>query len=53
VAIDLIRCAKLARDRGAAGPIEPVAACFCKHPPRQTTDDLAFSELEQFLADVS
>ncbi|MDT9601091.1 inositol-3-phosphate synthase, partial [Sphingosinicella rhizophila] len=29
VAIDMIRCAKLARDRGLAGPIHPAAAYFC------------------------
>jgi myo-inositol-1-phosphate synthase len=52
VAIDLIRCARLARDRGSAGPIEPVSAYFCKHPPRQTTDDRAFAALEQFLAEA-
>ena len=49
VAIDLIRCAKLARDRGAAGPVEPAAAFFCKHPPRQFTDDEAFELLEAFI----
>jgi len=49
VAIDLIRCAKLARDRGLGGPIEPAAAFFCKHPPRQMPDDAAFAALEAFL----
>jgi len=49
VAIDLIRCAKLARDRGLGGPIHPAAACFCKHPPRQMADDLAFEALEAFI----
>lgn len=50
VAIDMIRCAKLARDRGLAGPIDPAAAWFCKHPPRQMTDDEAFAALEAFIA---
>jgi myo-inositol-1-phosphate synthase len=51
VAIDLIRCAKVASDRGLAGPIESPAAYFCKHPPRQCPDDEAFARLEAFLAD--
>ena len=50
VAIDMIRCAKLARDRGLAGPVEPAAAWFCKHPPRQWSDDEAWARLEAFIA---
>ena len=50
VAIDLIRCARLAKDRGLAGPIHPAASAFCKHPPRQVPDDRAFAELEQFIS---
>jgi myo-inositol-1-phosphate synthase len=50
VAIDMIRCAKLALDRGLAGPIEAPAAWFCKHPPRQFTDDEAHLRLEAFIA---
>jgi myo-inositol-1-phosphate synthase len=50
VAIDMIRCAKLARDRGMAGPITPAAAYFCKHPPEQMTDDEAHAALEVFIA---
>jgi myo-inositol-1-phosphate synthase len=49
VAIDLIRCARIARDRGLAGPIKPAAAYFCKHPPEQLPDDEAFAELERFI----
>jgi myo-inositol-1-phosphate synthase len=49
VAIDMIRCAKLAKDRGLGGPIHPASAYFCKHPPIQTTDDLAHEELEKFI----
>jgi myo-inositol-1-phosphate synthase len=49
VAIDMIRCAKLARDRGLAGPIHPAAAYFCKHPPEQMTDDAAYEALEAFI----
>lgn len=49
VAIDMIRCAKLARDRGLGGPIDVPAAYFCKHPPVQMTDDAAFAALNRFL----
>jgi len=49
VAIDLIRCARLAKDRGLGGPIHPAASAFCKHPPRQLPDDEAFVELERFI----
>jgi myo-inositol-1-phosphate synthase len=49
VAIDMIRCAKVARERGMAGPVYPAAAYFCKHPPRQFTDDEAYEQLEAFI----
>jgi myo-inositol-1-phosphate synthase len=49
VAIDLIRCARLAKDRGIAGPIHAAASAFCKHPPRQLPDDQAHAALEQFI----
>jgi myo-inositol-1-phosphate synthase len=49
VAIDLIRCARLAKDRGLGGPIHAAASAFCKHPPRQLPDDEAFTELERFI----
>ena len=49
VAIDMIRCAKLAKDRGAGGPILPASAWFCKHPPIQMTDDEAHEAVERFI----
>src|SRR5205085_10904320 len=49
VAIDMIRCAKLALDRGQGGAINAPAAYFCKHPPEQMTDDLAQSAVEEFI----
>jgi myo-inositol-1-phosphate synthase len=49
VAIDMIRCAKVAKERGMSGPIYPAAAYFCKHPPRQITDDEAYEDLERFI----
>ena len=50
VAIDMIRCAKIARDRGQGGVIDPASAYFCKHPRTQMTDDLAQVEVEKFIA---
>ena len=50
VAIDMIRCAKIASDRGLAGPVHPASAYFCKHPPIQMTDDLAQIAVEEFIA---
>jgi len=46
----MIRCAKIAKDRGLAGPIEAPAAWFCKHPPVQMTDDEAHALVEAFIA---
>jgi myo-inositol-1-phosphate synthase len=50
VAIDMIRCAKIAQDRGLAGPIDAASAYFCKHPRTQMTDDLAQQAVEDFIA---
>ena len=52
VAIDMIRCAAVARDRGLAGPVLAPAAYFCKHPPRQMTDDEAYEAVEAFIAEL-
>jgi myo-inositol-1-phosphate synthase len=49
VSIDAIRCAKLALDRGLAGPLWAPAAYFMKHPPRQLTDDEAYRRTEAFI----
>jgi myo-inositol-1-phosphate synthase len=49
VAIDMIRCAKLAKDRGLGGPIDAASAYFCKHPRIQMTDDLAAQAVEDFI----
>ncbi|RMD78533.1 MAG: inositol-3-phosphate synthase, partial [Gammaproteobacteria bacterium] len=37
VAIDAVRCAKLALDRGVAGVLHGPSSYFMKHPPRQVT----------------
>jgi myo-inositol-1-phosphate synthase len=49
VAIDSIRCAKLALDRGEGGVLAAPSAYFCKHPPQQLTDDEAFHMVENFI----
>ncbi|MEA1082665.1 MAG: inositol-3-phosphate synthase [Sphingomonas sp.] len=49
VAIDMIRCAAIAKDRGIAGVIDPASAYFCKHPRTQMTDDLAQIAVEEFI----
>src|SRR5439155_23569534 len=38
VVVDAIRCCKLARDAGMAGPLYPASAWCMKHPPRQMHD---------------
>jgi myo-inositol-1-phosphate synthase len=49
VTIDAIRCAKLALSRGQGGVLDGPSAYFCKHPPRQFTDDEAFQMIEHFI----
>ena len=49
VAIDSIRCAKMALDRGQGGILEGPSAYFCKHPPYQYTDEEAFRMTEDFI----
>ncbi len=48
-AIDAVRCAKLALDRGESGVLYAPAAYLCKHPPRQYTDDEAWRMTEAFI----
>ncbi len=50
VAIDSIRCCKLALDRGIGGPLTSPSAYFMKHPPQQMTDDEACKSTEEFIA---
>lgn len=49
VAIDAIRCAKLALTRRQGGILYAPSAYFCKHPPRQYTDDEAYRMTETFI----
>lgn len=48
VMIDMIRFAKLAKDRGMGGIIEPVCAYFAKHPPVQMHDAETKTMLDEF-----
>lgn len=50
VAIDAIRCAKLAMDRELAGPLLAVSAYCMKHPSEQMRDTDALQALEVFIA---
>jgi len=50
VAIDAIRCAKLAIERGRGGPLVSASAWLMKHPPRQFTDKVAQERIEEFIA---
>jgi myo-inositol-1-phosphate synthase len=50
VVIDAIRCAKLALDRGIAGPLLGPSAYFMKSPPKQYPDDVAHDMVEEFIA---
>jgi myo-inositol-1-phosphate synthase len=49
VAIDSIRCCKLALDRGKGGVLHSPSAYFSKHPAVQLTDDEAFQRVEEFI----
>ncbi len=49
VAIDAIRCCKLALDRGKGGVLHSASAYFSKHPAIQLTDDEAYQRVEEFI----
>jgi myo-inositol-1-phosphate synthase len=51
VIIDAVRCAKIAMDRGLAGPLEGPSAYFMKSPPVQYNDDIARQKVEDFISD--
>jgi myo-inositol-1-phosphate synthase len=50
VAVDAIRCCRIALDCRLAGPVEAVSAWTMKHPPRQMSDADALAGLQQFIA---
>jgi len=49
VAIDAIRCCKLALDRNIGGVLISPSSYFMKHPPKQFTDDEAYRLTEDFI----
>ena len=49
VAIDSIRCCKLALERGIGGVLDAPSSYLCKHPPRQFPDDLAYRMTNEFI----
>jgi myo-inositol-1-phosphate synthase len=49
VAIDAIRCVKIARDRGVSGALVSASAYLMKSPPIQYPDDMARIMLEEFV----
>jgi myo-inositol-1-phosphate synthase len=49
VAIDAIRCCKLALDRKKGGPLLSPSAYLMKHPPKQFADDEAYQMIEDFI----
>jgi myo-inositol-1-phosphate synthase len=53
VVIDAVRCAKIAMDRGMAGPVLAPSAYFMKTPPKQFKDELARQMTEDFIAGQS
>jgi myo-inositol-1-phosphate synthase len=49
IAIDAIRCAQLAFDRGEGGPLIYPSAYFMKHPPEQFGDEEAREKLDEWI----
>jgi len=50
VIIDAVRAAKIAKDRGLAGPVLSASSYFMKSPPVQFPDDQARDNVEKFIA---
>jgi myo-inositol-1-phosphate synthase len=49
IVIDAVRCCRLARDRGVAGPLIGPSAYFMKSPPVQFSDEAAREMVEEFI----
>ncbi|MCT7661318.1 inositol-3-phosphate synthase [Mycobacterium deserti] len=49
VIIDAVRAAKIAKDRGIGGPVWAASAYLMKSPPKQLPDDVARTQLEEFI----
>jgi len=50
VAIDAIRCVKIALDQNIGGVLDAPSSYFCKHPRNQVTDDEAYQMIEKFIS---
>jgi myo-inositol-1-phosphate synthase len=50
VAVDAVRCCRLARDRGIGGALTSASAYLMKHPPEQLSDTEARVRVEEFIA---
>jgi len=49
IIIDAVRAAKIALDRGVAGPVDAASSYLMKSPPVQLPDDVARAQLEEFI----
>ena len=49
VAVDAIRCVKIARERKIRGPLYSVSAYLMKHPPKQYPDEQARKMVQEFI----
>jgi myo-inositol-1-phosphate synthase len=49
VLVDMIRFAKVARDRGEGGVLRPVCAYYAKHPPVEMPDEAALAAIEHWV----
>jgi myo-inositol-1-phosphate synthase len=49
VVIDVIRCMKLALDRGVGGPLLSISSYSFKHPPKMIPDDIARKWVKEFI----
>jgi myo-inositol-1-phosphate synthase len=50
IAIDAVRCCKLALERGKGGVLYSPSAYFMKHPPRQFPDEEGLRMIEEFIS---
>jgi len=50
VVIDAVRCARIALDRGMAGPVRGPSSYFFKHPPEQYDDGACRERTQAFIA---
>lgn len=53
VAIDMIRFAKVAKNNNIGGVLIPPSAYYCKHPPFQYEDSVAYDLLNNYLDNMS